>query len=192
MSTQIQSIENERKLIEACKRGDHRAFEQIYVKYNERIYSLCYTMSGDRESAKDLTQQIFLKAYTSLHSFRFGSQFSTWLLRLAMNVCIDHKRKKSKTILVPIETIPEANNNVSVSCEDNLLNGEMTEAIEKAMSKLSDKLRQVVVLKYIWDLSYTEIAKALGCSIGTVGSRLNRSHQFLAQELKHLRSDLHD
>ncbi len=58
MSTQIQSIENERKLIEACKRGDHRAFEQIYVKYKERIYSLCCYMSGDRETAKDLTQQI--------------------------------------------------------------------------------------------------------------------------------------
>ncbi|MCH7756031.1 hypothetical protein IH970_13040 [candidate division KSB1 bacterium] len=58
MSTQVQSIENERKLIEACKRGDHRAFEQIYVKYKERIYSLCCYMSGDRETAKDLTQQI--------------------------------------------------------------------------------------------------------------------------------------
>ncbi len=78
------------------------------------------------------------------------------------------------------------------SGEDNLLNEEMTEAIERAMTKLNHKLRQVVVLKYIGDLSYTEISKALGCSIGTVGSRLNRSHQFLAQELKHLRSDLHD
>ena len=58
MSTQTQTIENKRELIEACKRGDHRAFEQIYVKYKERIYSLCYTMSGDRETAKDLTQQI--------------------------------------------------------------------------------------------------------------------------------------
>jgi len=59
MSTQIQSIENEPELIEACKRGDHRAFEQLYVKYKERIYSLSYYMSGDRETAKDLTQQIF-------------------------------------------------------------------------------------------------------------------------------------
>jgi len=159
MSTQIQSIENEPELIEACKRRDHRAFEQIYVKYKEKIYSQCFYMSGDRETAKDLTQQ----------------------------------RKTNRTKLVPIETIPEANNKMIVSGEDTLMNGEMTEAIEKAMTKLSDKLRQVVVLKYIWDLSYTEISKALGCSIGTVGSRLNRSsHQFLAQELKHLRSDLHD
>jgi len=192
MSTQIQSIDNERELIEACKRGDHRAFEQIYVKYKERIYSLCFYMSGDRETAKDLSQQIFLKAYTSLNSFRFGSQFSTWLLRLAMNICIDHQRKRSRAKLVPIEQIPEANNKMIASGEDNLLNEEMTEAIERAMTKLNHKLRQVVVLKYIGDLSYTEISKALGCSIGTVGSRLNRSHQFLAQELKHLRSDLHD
>ena len=192
MSTQIQSIESERKLIEACKRGDHRAFEQIYVKYKEKIYSLCTYMCGDRETAKDLTQQIFLKAYTSLHSFRFGAQFSTWLLRLAMNVCIDHQRKTNRTKLVPIEKIPEANKKMIVSDQETHLNGEMTIAIEKAMTKLSDKLRQVVVLKYIWDLSYTEISKALGCSVGTVGSRLNRSHQFLAQELKHLRNDLHD
>ncbi len=192
MSTQIQSIENERKLIEACKRGDHHAFEQIYVKYKERIYSLCFYMSGDRETAKDLSQQIFLKAYTSLNSFRFDSQFSTWLLRLAMNICIDHQRKRSRAKLVPMEQIPEANNKMIASGEDNLLNEEMTEAIEKAMTGLSYKLRQVVVLKYIGDLSYTEISKALGCSIGTVGSRLNRSHQFLAQELKHLRSDLDD
>jgi len=192
MSTQIQSIDNERELIEACKRGDHRAFEQIYVKYKERIYSLCFYMSGDRETAKDLSQQIFLKAYTSLNSFRFDSQFSTWLLRLAMNICIDHQRKRSRAKLVPIEKIPEANNKMIASGEDNLLNEEMTEAIERAMTKLNHKLRQVVVLKYIGDLSYTEISKALGCSIGTVGSRLNRSHQFLAQELKHLRSDLHD
>lgn len=189
MPAEIQSARSDRQLIEACKRGDTHSFRPIYNKYKEKVYSIAYYISGDKEVAKDLAQQIFVKAFTGLHTFRFRSQFSTWLIRLATNVCIDHKRKESRAKMVPIESSPIKNQTSGISADAGLLQAELSGALNKAIVKMSDKLRTVIVLKYVADLSYAEISETLECSIGTVSSRLNRGHRFLARELEHFRED---
>lgn len=185
MPAQLPDVEEEHRLIEACQRGDRGAFEQIYRLYEEKVYSLTYYLCKQHETAKDLTQQAFLKAYTSLDSFNFESRFGTWLYRLTMNLCIDERRKSERMQLLPIEHARSPNFTSTESADADALRNEFSDAVEGAITKLSDTLRSAFVLKYVAGLSYTEISETLGCSVGTVGSRLNSCLKILAQELKH-------
>ncbi|MCG8606151.1 sigma-70 family RNA polymerase sigma factor [bacterium] len=187
MPAEVHKFNDERKVIEACVGGDRQAFEQLYTKYKDKVYGVAYYMCGDQETARDLTQQVFLKAFVSLGSFSFNSRFSTWLLRLAINACIDYRRKNRRVTFVAIDhSIPQMKTS-SQTTEEDVLKREIAEAVESAIMRMSKKLREVVVLKYVADLSYAEISETLGCSIGTVGSRLNRGHAFLAEKLHHLK-----
>jgi RNA polymerase sigma-70 factor (ECF subfamily) len=190
MPADVHKLDNERRVIEACVGGDRQAFEQLYTKYKDKVYGLAYYMCGDQETARDLTQQVFLKAFVSLGSFSFNSQFSTWLLRLAINACIDHRRKNRRATFVGIDhSIPQMKTSPHSTAEA-VMKRETAEAVECAIKSMSKKLREVVVLKYVADLSYAEISETLGCSIGTVGSRLNRGHAFLAEKLNHLKDQV--
>lgn len=175
----------ERELIEACKRGDSSAFKQIYETYKDKVHSLGYYMTGDKEAAKDITHQVFIKVFTSILTFQYRASFSSWLFRLAVNVCRDYQRSIRRMKLFSSGLpIPPAIYDSGPSLEDNLFKERLSEIVQKAVMKMSPKLRTVIILKYIEDLSYSQIAELLGCSIGTVSSRLNRSHKILAQELK--------
>jgi RNA polymerase sigma-70 factor (ECF subfamily) len=187
MSAQVTGAEEEKRLIEACQRGERGAFEQIYRQYEEKVYSLTYYLCKQHETAKDLTQQVFLKAFVSLDTFNFQSRFGTWLYRLTTNLCIDERRKQDRIRHVPMENNPAHTLASQDSADAALLQNEFCDAVEQAISKLSDTLRPTFVLKYIADLSYTEISEVLDCSIGTVGSRLNSCLKFMAQELKHFK-----
>ncbi|HSE39277.1 MAG TPA: RNA polymerase sigma factor [Acidobacteriota bacterium] len=178
----------EKDLIEACKRGDSSAFKQIYERYKDKVYSLGFYMTGDKEAARDITQQIFLKVFTSILTFQHRATFSSWLFRLAVNVCRDYQRsaRRKKLFSVAIANHVTAYDTVR-SVEDDLCKEHAAEMVQRVVMKLSPKLRTVIILKYIEDLSYSQIAELLGCSIGTVSSRLNRSHKILAEELKELK-----
>jgi RNA polymerase sigma-70 factor, ECF subfamily len=175
----------ERDLIEACKRGDSFALSQIYEAYKDKVHSLGYYMTGDKEAAKDITQQVFLKVFTSILTFQYRASFNSWLFRLAVNVCRDYQRSTRRMKLFSTD-VPAS----LVTCdsgptlEENLIKERASEIVQRVVMKLSPKLRTVIILKYIEDLSYSQIAELLGCSIGTVSSRLNRSHKILAEELK--------
>ncbi len=175
----------DRELIEACKRGDSSAFRQIYETYKDKVHSLGYYMTGDKEIAKDITQQVFLKVFTSILTFQYKASFSSWLFRLAVNVCRDYQRSKRRMRLfstgVPISL---ATCDSGPSLEETLFKERVSKIVQNVVMKMSPKLRTVIILKYIEDLSYSQIAELLGCSIGTVSSRLNRSHKILAEELK--------
>jgi RNA polymerase sigma-70 factor, ECF subfamily len=179
------SFRDEKDLIEACKGRDSSAFRQIYEMYKNKVFGLSFYMTGDREAAKDITQQIFMKVFTSILTFQHKASFSSWLFRLAVNVCRDYQRSARRmkifsggitNSVVAYEPAPTVEQSL---CKEHAL-----EMVQKVVMKLSPKLRTVVVLKYIEDLSYSQIAELLGCSIGTVSSRLNRSHKILAEELK--------
>ena len=142
-------------------------------------------MTGDREAAKDITQQVFLKVFTSILTFQYRASFSSWLFRLAVNVCRDHQRSIRRMKIFSTDArMGLTKYDSAPSLEENLSNERMSEAVQKVVMKMSPKLRTVIILKYVEDLSYSEIAELLGCSIGTVSSRLNRSHKILAEELK--------
>jgi RNA polymerase sigma-70 factor (ECF subfamily) len=175
-------------VIEACQQGDRDAFQLLFETYKDKVFSLAvYTVGGDRAIADDVTQQIFLKLFTAIRQFRGDSEFTTWLYRLVVNACIDERRKRKRwlpwgeteavVMKDPAERKPQ---------EKQFARLEVAEAVQAAIAELKPKFRLPILLKYIEGLSYEEIAGVMGCSKGTVASRLNRGHSQLAKRLSHL------
>jgi RNA polymerase sigma-70 factor (ECF subfamily) len=175
--------EPNKELVEALKSGDHSAFKQVYSLYRDRIYSLSLHMIHSPDDAGELTQQIFVKLYTMSHSFDYRSSFSTWLYRLSMNTCYDYLRKRKQRRTISYNDLSDET--LSHEQPEGI---DVSRAVHNALQSLKPKLRTVMVLKYLEDFSYAEIAEIVGCSIGTVGSRLNRGHKYLAKELGYLKN----
>lgn len=188
------------RLIEACQSGDREAFRELFDAHKDRVWAVALRFTGDESAARDVTQQVFLKLFTSIAGFRHESNFKTWLYRLVANECMDEFRKRRR--LIPLDFFrPASGDERGEDCgalemkewrqeplqEERLARLEVSEAVLAALAQLKPKLRMAIVLKYFEDLSYEQMAEALGCSAGTVASRLNRGHKALAQKLAHLR-----
>ena len=175
------------RVIRACQAGDREAFRMLFEAYKDRVFSIAvYSFGGNQTAASDITQQIFLKLITSISQFRGESQFTTWLHRLVVNACIDEQRK-GKRFLGFGESLPMRNFSHYKPAERRYERKELADSVKAAISELKPKFRMPVLLKYVEGLSYEEIAEVLGCSKGTVASRLNRGHKELARRLSHLR-----
>ena len=174
------------RVIEACQQGDRAAFQVLFETYKDKVFSIAvYSSGGDRSVADDVTQQIFLKLFTAIRQFRGDSEFTTWLYRLVVNACLDEKRRRRR--LVPWgETVAMRNPSEKKPQEKQYARLEVAEAVREAIGELKPKFRLPILLKYIEGLSYEEIASVMGCSKGTVASRLNRGHSQLAKRLAHL------
>lgn len=176
------------RVIDACQQGDREAFRVLFETYKEKVYSIAvYSSGGDTTFADDVTQQIFLKLFTAIKQFRGDSEFTTWLYRLVVNACMDERRRRRR--LLPFGEIfamkyPSEKRPQQRQYEKT----EIAEAVRNAIAQLKPKFRLPILLKYIEELSYEEIAQVMGCSKGTVASRLNRGHGQLAKRLSHLRS----
>jgi RNA polymerase sigma-70 factor (ECF subfamily) len=178
------------RVIKDCQQGDREAFRLLFEAYKDRVFSVAvYSFHGDRTAAADVTQQIFLKLMTSIGQFRGESQFSTWLHRLVVNTCIDEQRRR-KHHLGFSEAVGLRPTGEPKPPERRYERKELADSVKSAISELKPKFRMPVLLKYVEGLSYEEIADALGCSKGTVASRLNRGHKELARRLAHLRDQV--
>jgi RNA polymerase sigma-70 factor (ECF subfamily) len=177
-------------VIEACQRGDREAFRLLFETYRDRVFSIAvYSFGGDESAARDVSQQIFLKLITAINQFRGDSAFTTWLYRLVVNACTDEQRKRRRFLSFG-EGIPMSKLAERRPQEKRYARLELAESVQGAIKELSPKLRLPILLKYVEGLSYEEIATVLGCSKGTVASRLNRGHQKLAGQLAHLRDQV--
>jgi len=173
-------------VIEACQQGDREAFQLLFEAYKDKVFSIAvYSVGGDRSVADDVTQQIFLKLFTAIQQFRGDSEFTTWLYRLVVNACLDERRQR-KRWLPWGETVEMTNFTDGKSADKEFERVELSEAVQDAIAELKPKFRLPILLKYIEGLSYDEIASVMGCSKGTVASRLNRGHSQLAKRLAHL------
>src|SRR5262245_42331589 len=174
------------QVIQACQQGDRDAFQSLFEAYKDKVFSIAvYSSGGDRTVAEDVTQQIFLKLFTAIRQFRGESEFTTWLYRLVVNACLDEKRRRRR--LLPWgETVAVRNSSDKKPQEKHYARLEVAEAVREAINELKPKFRLPILLKYIEGLSYEEIASVMGCSKGTVASRLNRGHSQLAKRLSHL------
>jgi len=194
---------SERRLIEACQRGDREAFRELFDAHKDRVWTVAVRFTGDESAARDVTQQVFLKLFTSISGFRHEANFKTWLYRLVANECMDEFRKRRRMISfdffgpAPLDDRDEDRGKVDMKDwrqeplqEGSLARLEISDAVLAAVMQLKPKLRMAILLKYYEDLSYEQMAEALGCSMGTVASRLNRGHKALAQRLAHLRGSL--
>lgn len=178
------------ELVESCQRGDREAFRALFERYKDRVYTVAlYFFGGDEAAAADVTQQVFLKLFTRIGSFRRESEFTTWLYRLTTNACIDERRRSRPAR--PLEEIaPGALPRTRPAAEERLVRGETEAEVQRAVAALRPKLRVAILLRYFDELSYAEIAAVLQCSEGTVASRINRGHKALARRLGHLRGAL--
>lgn len=173
---------SELELIQRCQAGDTAAFDQLVVRYRTRVFGMIYNMVHSEQDAWDLAQDSFLKAWKSIARFRGQSSFYTWMYRIVMNVTIDWLRKKHvkgsgtefddaiqlKEIDPASRTVPHAD----ALPHERMRHGEIRARIDQAISQLSPEHRAVILMKEMEDMQYHEIAEALGCSIGTVMSRL--------------------
>ena len=172
------------ELLHACQRGDRHAFRVLFEAYRDRVYTIALHFTGDSAAASDVTQDVFVKLFYAIRQFRFDSDFGTWLYRLVANVCMDeHRRRRRWLPLQDVFMSPAG------SQEKAAMRSELSGIVQAAVSRLAPRLRLPILLRYVEGLSYDQIAGALGCSKGTVASRLNRAHKLLARRLSHLRSE---
>ena len=175
--------------IAACQRGDRSALRVLFEEYNDRVYSIAmYSLGGDKTAAADATQQVFLKLMTRINQFRGDSEFATWLYRLVVNTCRDEQRKQRR--FVPLAESFLANMKSDRSPRATYARKEVSERVQVAIGELKPKLRWPILLKYVEGMSYEEIGSVLGCSKGTVASRLNRGHKALSRKLSDLRGEV--
>ena len=177
-------------VIEACRVGDRDAFRLLFENYKDKVFSVAlYFFGGDEATAGDITQQVFLKLFSSIGQFQGDAEFTTWLYRLTTNACVDEARKRRRWL--PFGDWTEMKEpRVKRTQEYEQASREVADSVKRAVATLRPKLRVVLLLKYFEELSYEEIAAVVGCSKGTVASRLNRGHKILAGKLGHLRGAL--
>ncbi|MFN2507695.1 MAG: RNA polymerase sigma factor [Chthoniobacterales bacterium] len=169
-------------LVQQCQAGETEAFDQLVGRYRTRVFGMIYNMVHSEQDAWDLAQESFVKAWKSIGRFRGQSSFYTWIYRIVMNVTIDWLRKKQvkgtgtefndavqlREIDPASRTVPKAD----ALPHERMQHVEIRQRIEQAIAQLSPEHRAVILMKEIEDMQYHEIAEALGCSIGTVMSRL--------------------
>jgi RNA polymerase sigma-70 factor (ECF subfamily) len=169
-------------VIEGCQRGEDAAFRELFESHKDKVYSIALRFSGDPAAAMDITQDTFLKLMDRIGQFRGDSRFDSWLYRLVVNACMDHRRRERR-ILPVLEDFFDSFRSHEESALDLLMRDEMQQQVQEVVARLAPDHRIVVVLRYTEGLSYEEIAELLNCSRGTVASRLNRAHKILERRL---------
>lgn len=195
--TNISALEPESDAQEATL---GQSFEDIVAENEGKIFNIIYSFTGNYEDALDLTQETFISAYRHIDKFRNESNIYTWLYRIAINLCKkDYNRKRMRSLvfansLDDPETLHHVEKRASEyrSAAEILESDEEQSAIRREIVNLPQKYKVVVILKYMQDLSYEEIADVIGCSVGTVKSRLSRAKEKLKQRLERTGGLRHD
>jgi len=186
------SLDLDYTLVERCLSGDATGWEDMVRTHTRRVYALCYRFTGSEAEAQDLTQEIFLRVYRTLKSYRSAEgAFITWLMRLSRNLLIDHyRRTRQERLTDPIEDQlamleEHGHGAASEARADRALAGrEASEILQGALGKLSPELRETVILRDLQEMEYREVAQVLKIPEGTVKSRLNRGRAELARLLR--------
>jgi RNA polymerase sigma-70 factor, ECF subfamily len=183
------SLDADAQLVARCLSGEETAWEDLVKMHTRRVFAVCYRFTNSDSEAQDLTQEVFLRVFKSLKSFRSGEgSFVVWLTRLTRNLLIDHyRRTKLDRATDSIEDqLPMLEERTAMSARtDGMVVGrEASELLQKALQKLSPDLRETVILRDLEELEYKEIADILNVPEGTVKSRLNRGRAELAKALR--------
>jgi len=158
----------ERELVEACRRGEREAFDQLVLRHQRDIYRLCYRYVNNHEDADDLVQDVFLKAWRAIPRFRGASSFSTWLYRIAVNACLNFRAVRRPAS----QELPETLVDPRAGAEARVEGEEEAVKVREAVSRLAEKQRATLILKVYHELSHEEIAEILGSTVGTVKANL--------------------
>ncbi len=187
----------EKDLILRSRQGETRAFEELVMEYQTRVYTLCFRYMGNEEDAYDMAQETFIKAFRSLQSFQGKSRFGTWLYRVATNICLDEIRRRKRRVSTvsihePLETadseVEKEVADVRPTAETLYEQKELSLYIQTLLDHMNPEHRTIIILRDMMGLSYEEIGEVLNCSTGTVKSRLSRArtifrNNFIKREL---------
>lgn len=182
-----------KKRIQQVLKGDQDAYGEIVEIYKDKVYQLSYRMLGNRHEAEDIAQEAFIRAFINIHSFNIDLKFSTWLFRIATNLCIDRIRKKKPDYYLDAEvagtdglTMYSQIASKTDMPEKEIESLELEATIQREILKLPDKYRSVIVLKYIEELSLNEISEILNLPLGTVKTRIHRGREALRKQLRYV------
>jgi RNA polymerase sigma-70 factor (ECF subfamily) len=196
MTEKDHSSADDDALVREARKGDTRAFEELVARHRDKIYARAYSMMRNEEDAIDLSQEAWVKGWQRLHQFHGDSSFGTWMTRIVINLCLDHLRKQKRQRAESIEELDEESGGVerqmpavTINPTERLERGELRQRIDKALSQLSYEHRTALVLHEFEDMEYKEIAKTMGCSIGTVMSRLFYARRKMAALLADLKKE---
>ncbi len=177
-------------LIRSFLSGDAEAFDRLVVRHQDRVFNLCYRFVGDYHEANDLAQDVFIKVFGSVKKFRFESEFSTWLYRIAVNICRNRIKSLDFRFKKKSDSLHSQKGNITVELSDEsgspgieLEKKERSRIIQQAVNTLSGDKKAVLILRDMEGLTYEEIAAVTGLNPGTVKSRLARARQKLKEKL---------
>jgi RNA polymerase sigma-70 factor (ECF subfamily) len=183
-------------LVKAAQKGEMAAFEELVTRHRDKIYARAFSMLRNEDDAIDLSQEAWVKGWQRLHQFQGDASFATWMTRIVINLCLDQLRKQKR---IKNESIDEMNEEtggverqmpvITPNPTEGLERSELRQRIDKALSQLSYEHRTVLVLHEFEELEYKLIAKKMGCSIGTVMSRLFYARRKMAALLAGLRRE---
>ncbi len=194
MTIKDHSSADDPTLVRAAQRGDMVAFEELVARHRDKIYARAYSMMRNEEEAVDLSQEAWVKGWQRLHQFQGESSFGTWLTRIVINLCLDQLRKQKRQRTESIEAMSDESGGVerqmpvvTTNPTAGLERGELRQRIDKALSQLSHEHRTALILHEFEEMEYKEIARTMGCSIGTVMSRLFYARRKMAVLLSDLK-----
>src|SRR5712671_2071256 len=194
MTDKDHSSTDDPTLVRAAQQGDTAAFEELIARHRDKIYARAFSMMRNEDEAVDLSQEAWVKGWQRLKQFQGDSSFVTWMTRIVINLCLDQIRKQKRHRADSIEAMTEESGGVerqmpivTVNPTAGLERTELRQRIDKALSQLSYEHRTALVLHEFEEMEYKEIAKTMGCSIGTVMSRLFYARRKMAALLNDLR-----
>ena len=177
------------ELVARAQGGDIESFNQLIMRWERPIYALAYRVIGKEEDARDVCQDAFLRAYRALPGFKGQAKFSSWLYRIALNLCRDWIRRQRRA---PVSQLPEDMDAIELasekgpveSIEDLVARRELSAIVEEAMSELSEEQRTAIILKEYHGMTFQEIADMQGCPLSTVKTRLYQGLSLLRRRLE--------
>lgn len=197
MSKRVEySAEPDEALVKAAQKGDMGAFEELVSRHRDKLYARALSMLRNEDDAVDLSQEAWVKAWQRLQQFHGDSSFATWMTRIVINLCLDQLRKQKRLKAESIEQMQEETGGVerqmpvfNPNPTEGLERGELRQRIDKALAQLSYEHRTVLILHEFEEMEYKLIAKKMGCSIGTVMSRLFYARRRMAGLLAGLKRE---
>jgi RNA polymerase sigma-70 factor, ECF subfamily len=197
MSEKNYSSNDDESLVKAARKGELAAFEELVFRHRDQIYVRAFSMTRNEQDAVDLSQEAWIKGWQRLEQFHGESSFTTWVTRICINLCLDHLRKQKRHRADSIEEMDEDSGGVerqmpvvTVNPTAGLERAELRKKIDDALDLLSAEHRTVLVLHEFEDMDYKTIAKTVGCSMGTVMSRLFYARRKMATLLADMRKEI--
>jgi len=187
MNTMAEEELNEQKLIESAQKGDHAAFGQLVTAYQRRAYSVAYGFMGNREDALEMAQEAFVKVYKAIYRFDLLMPFYPWLYRIVKNTCLNQIKKKKRRGESSLDSMMASGRDFATTKrgpESMASFEELKGDLATSLDQVSDNHKEIIVLRHIHEMSYSEIAECLGIPHGTVMSRLHGARKSLKKVME--------